>query len=133
MRAWAVFRDSLRATRRLAGTGLDDLNNKEIFFSSFRLFLLAAMASLDSLWWEWLLGRKMWVRKGTWWSISDWKELFIVVRNSSTGTLERLVSVLWICLRSFLKTASSKFSKEREITMRGGRGGGARLRLHKIR
>ena len=52
MRARAVLRDSLRAARRLAGTGLDDLNNKEIFLSSFRLFRLAAMASVDSLWWE---------------------------------------------------------------------------------
>ena len=49
--------------------------------------------------------------------------MFIVVKNFSTRTSERLVSVLWICLRAFSKTASSKFSKEREITMRGGRGG----------
>ena len=33
MKARAVLRDSLGAARRLAGTGLDDLNNKEIFFS----------------------------------------------------------------------------------------------------
>ena len=39
MRARAVLQDSLRAAKRLAGTGLDDLNNKEIFLSSFRLFL----------------------------------------------------------------------------------------------
>ena len=52
MRARAVLRNSLRAARRLAGTDLDDLNNKEIFLSSFRLFLLAAMTSVDSLGWE---------------------------------------------------------------------------------